>query len=209
MSEVKSTINWRSSCGADFSFVEKYLREKDALESVRRITRAEMSKGVLDAYNYIQDVDSLSKEYMLENQNRDVVEHNNRVYESYNINLNDGVPAYVDKELKQPVTELGIIDSQLLEQQRQNYLSELYDAIRIEGLSSYLSDDVMNVLDSDNFSFKAYDEAKMLEEAYEADKQSVKSKSMLAPDRDYSKGFDVDELGNVHDDGYGFDEEYN
>ena len=48
----------------------------------------------------------------------------------------------------------------------------------------------------------------MEQEAYEMQKaDDAKKKSMLKPNRDYSKGFEEDEHGNLIDDDYGFDDD--
>lgn len=207
MSDVKGTGNWTSHCGADFGFVETYLREKQALPSIRRSTRAMLNQEVLKSYNYIQNVCEDNSAAMLKNEQDGVTQHNNFVFELYDINPKDGIPAYVDKELQQPVTELSDTNKRFLEEQRCFYLSELYDAVRKDGLDSYLSEDVMNVLNSDKFSFQTYSESKMLEEVHAIEKEEVrKLKLVSTPNRDYSTGFEMDDSGNLQDDGYGFEE---
>ena len=207
MSDVKGTSNWTSHCGADFGFVDAYLREKQVLPSIRRSTRAMLNQEVLKSYDYIQEVYANNSAVMLKNEQDGVTRHNNFVFELYNINPKDGVPAYIEKELQQPVTDLSDTNKKLLEEQRCFYLSELYDAVRQDGLDSYLSEDVIGVLNSDKFSFQAYSEAKMLEEAHEIEKEDArKSKLISTPNRDYSTGFEMDDSGNLQDDGYSFDE---
>lgn len=207
MSEVTGTKNWTSHCGADFSFLDTYLREKEALPSVRRSTRAEMNKGVLQAYEHIQNVHASHVDELLREVNQDIDAHNTRVLEKHNINPNDGIPAYVDRELRQPVTELEPTGKQLMEDERQYHLSELYDAVRKDGLDSYLSDDVMQVLNSDSFSYQKYDEEQSMAEYYEQERAEARlAQSKPVPNRDYSKGFALDDAGQMIDDGYGFEE---
>lgn len=207
MSDVKGTGNWTSHCGADFGFVETYLREKQALPFIRRSTRAMLNQEVMKSYEYIQNIHEMNSAAMLENEQNGVIQHNNFVYELYNVNPKDGIPNYVEKELQSPVTELSDTNKQILEEQRCIYLSELYDAVRKDGLFSYLSEDVMDVLNSDKFSFQSYSESKMLEEVHEIEKEEVrKSKLMPTSNRDYSTGFEMDDSGNLQDDGYGFEE---
>lgn len=209
MNGVHKTVssNWTSHSGADLKCIDECLREKAILKYIRRGTVDLLNQGVLDAYNLIQDVSENNKVAMLEGENAVITLHNNLIYELNNINPKDGVPAYVENELLDPVSELSDMGKYVVEEQRQCHLSELYDAVMKDGLDSYLSDDVKDVLNADSYSFQTYSEAKMLEQAHEIEKNDAqKAKNAVKPNRDYSQGFEIDEAGNQLDDGYGFDE---
>lgn len=187
-------------------FLDKYLREKEVLGSIRRCTRDELNKGVLQAYEFIQDVYDSDCEERLNDINRDVETHNQLVYGANNICEGDILPSYFAKDLQDTVTDLSDVNKYDLEERRQFHLSELYDAVRKDGLDSYLSDDVMDVLNSDSFSFRSYDDYKLLGEMHEQDKKKSVKDDLQSKPRDYSLGFELDENGNVMVDDFGFEE---
>lgn len=202
------TANWTSHCGGNFSFIDTFIREKANLGYLRRGTEQRLNSEVLDAYHYIQDVSANESAELLQSQQDAIKSANQAVLDRENINPNDGIPAYVSNQLIPDISELDMADCMMIEDQRRSYLSEFYDAVRKDGFDSYLSEDVKAELNSDSFSFDIYDKAMMEQEAYEMQKaDDAKKKSMLKPNRDYSKGFEEDEHGNLIDDGYGFDDD--
>lgn len=202
------TANWTSHCGGNFGFIDAFIREKANLGYLRRGTEQRLNSEVLDAYHYIQDVSANESAELLQSQQDAIESANQAVLDRENINSSDGIPAYVSNQLLPSISELDMTDSVRIEEQRRQYLSEFYDAVRKDGFDSYLSDDVKEVLNSDSFSFDTYNQAMMEQEAYEMQKaDDAKKKSMVKPNRDYSKGFEADEHGNLIDDGYGFDDD--
>lgn len=202
------TANWTSHCGGNFSFIDTFVREKANLGYLRRGTEKRLNAEVLDAYHYIQDVSANESAELLQSQQDAIKSANQAVLDRENINPNDGIPAYVSNQLIPDISELDMADCMMIEDQRRSYLSEFYDAVRKDGFDSYLSDDVKAELNADSFSFDTYDKAMMEQEAYEMRKaDDAKKKLMVKPNRDYSKGFEEDEHGNLIDDGYGFDDD--
>ena len=202
------TANWTSHCGGNFSFIDTFIREKANLGYLRRGTEQRLNSEVLDAYHYIQDVSAKESAELLQSRCDEIESANQSVLDRENINPNDGIPAYVSNQLLPDISELDMTDRMMIEEQRRNYLSEFYDAVRKDGFDSYLSDEVKDELNSDSFSFDTYDKAMMEQEAYEMQQaENIKKKSMIKPNRDYSKGFEEDEHGNLIDDGYGFDDD--
>lgn len=202
------TANWTSHCGGNFGFIDTFIREKANLGYLRRGTEQRLNAEVLDSYHYIQDVSANESAELLQSQQDAIKSANQAVLDRENINPNDGIPAYVSNQLIPDISELDMADCMMIEDQRRSYLSEFYDAVRKDGFYSYLSDDVKAELNADSFSFDTYDKAMMEQEAYEMQKaDDAKKKSMLKPNRDYSKGFEEDEHGNLIDDGYGFDDD--
>lgn len=202
------TANWTSHCGGNFSFIDTFIREKANLGYLRRGTEKRLNAEVLDAYHYIQDVSANESAELLQSQQDAIKSANQTVLDRENINPNDGIPAYVSNQLIPDISELDMVDCMMIEDQRRSYLSEFYDAVRKDGFDSYLSDDVKAELNADSFSFDTYDKAMMEQEVYEMRKaDDAKKKSMVKPNRDYSKGFEEDEHGNLIDDGYGFDDD--
>lgn len=202
------TANWTSHCGGNFGFIDAFIREKANLGYLRRGTERRLNSEVLDAYHYIQDVSANESAELLQSRQDAIAFANQAVLDRENINPNDGIPAYVSNQLLPGISELDMADCMMIEDQRRSYLSEFYDAVRKDGFDSYLSDDVKEVLNSDSFSFDTYNQAMMEQEAYEMQKaDDAKKKSMVKPNRDYSKGFEADEHGNLIDDGYGFDDD--
>lgn len=202
------TANWTSHCGGNFGFIDTFIREKANLGYLRRETEKRLNAEVLDAYHYIQDVSANESAELLQSQQDAIKSANQAVLDRENINPNDGIPAYVSNQLIPDISELDMADCMMIEDQRRSYLSEFYDAVRKDGFDSYLSDDVKAELNADSFSFDTYDKAMMEQEAYEMQKaDDAKKKSMVKPNRDYSKGFEEDEHGNLIDDGYGFDDD--
>lgn len=202
------TANWTSHCGGNFGFIDTFIREKANLGYLRRRTEQRLNAEVLDAYHYIQDVSANESAELLHSQQDAIKSANQAVLDRENINPDDGIPAYVSNQLIPDISELDMADCMMIEDQRRSYLSEFYDAVRKDGFDSYLSEDVKAELNSDSFSFDTYDKAMMEQEAYEMQKaDDAKKKSMLKPNRDYSKGFEEDEHGNLIDDGYGFDDD--
>lgn len=202
------TANWTSHCGGNFGFIDTFIREKANLGYLRRGTEQRLNSEVLDAYRYIQDVSANESAELLQSQQDAIKSANQAVLDRENINPDDGIPAYVSNQLIPDISELDMADCMMIEDQRRSYLSEFYDAVRKDGFYSYLSDDVKAELNADSFSFDTYDKAMMEQEAYEMQKaDDAKKKSMVKPNRDYSKGFEEDEHGNLIDDGYGFDDD--
>lgn len=202
------TANWTSHCGGNFGFIDTFIREKANLGYLRRGTEQRLNSEVLDAYHYIQDVSANESAELLQSQQDAIKSANQAVLDRENINPDDGIPAYVSNQLVPDISELDMADCMMIEDQRRSYLSEFYDAVRKDGFYSYLSDDVKAELNADSFSFDTYDKAMMEQEAYEMKKaDDAKKKSMLKSNRDYSKGFEEDEHGNLIDDGYGFDDD--
>ena len=202
------TANWTSHCGGNFGFIDTFIREKANLGYLRRGTEQRLYSDVLDAYHYIQDVSANESAELLQSQQDAIKSANQAVLDRENINPNDGIPAYVSNQLVPDISELDMADCMMIEDQRRSYLSEFYDAVRKDGFYSYLSDDVKAELNADSFSFDTYDKAMMEQEAYEMQKaDDAKKKSMVKSNRDYSKGFEEDEHGNLIDDGYGFDDD--
>lgn len=202
------TANWTSHCGGNFGFIDTFIREKANLGYLRRGTEQRLNDEVLDAYYHIQDVSAKESADLLQSRRDEIESANQAVLDRENINSKDGIPAYVSNQLLPSISELSMTDSVMMEEQRRQYLSEFYDAVRKDGFDSYLSDDVKEVLNSDSFSFDTYNQAMMEQETYEMQKaDDAKKKSMLKPSRDYSKGFEADEHGNLIDDGYGFDDD--
>lgn len=202
------TANWTSHCGGNFGFIDTFIREKANLGYLRRVTEQRLNSEVLDAYHYIQDVSANESAELLQSQQDAIKSANQAVLDRENINPDDGIPAYVSNQLIPDISELDMADCMMIEDQRRSYLSEFYDAVRKDGFYSYLSDDVKAELNADSFSFDTYDKAMMEQEAYEMQKaDDAKKKSMVKPNRDYSKGFEEDEHGNLIDDGYGFDDD--
>lgn len=202
------TANWTSHCGGNFGFIDTFIREKANLGYLRRGTEHRLNAEVLDAYHYIQDFSANESAELLQSQQDAIKSANQAVLDRENINPNDGIPAYVSNQLVPDISELDMADCMMIEDQRRSYLSEFYDAVRKDGFYSYLSDDVKAELNADSFSFDTYDKAMMEQEAYEMQKaDDAKKKSMVKPNRDYSKGFEEDEHGNLIDDGYGFDDD--
>ena len=202
------TANWTSHCGGNFGFIDTFIREKANLGYLRRGTEQRLNAEVLDAYYYIQDVSANESAELLQSQQDAIKSANQAVLDRENINPDDGIPAYVLNQLIPDISELDMADCMMIEDQRRSYLSEFYDAVRKDGFYSYLSDDVKAELNADSFSFDTYDKAMMEQEAYEMQKaDDAKKKSMVKPNRDYSKGFEEDEHGNLIDDGYGFDDD--
>ena len=202
------TANWTSHCGGNFGFIDTFIREKANLGYLRRGTEQRLNSEVLDAYHYIQDVSANESAELLQSQQDAIKSANQAVLDRENINPNDGIPAYVSNQLVPDISELDMADCMMIEDQRRSYLSEFYDAVRKDGFYSYLSDDVKAELNADSFSFDTYDKAMMEQEAYEMQKaDDAKKKSMVKSNRDYSKGFEEDEHGNLIDDGYGFDDD--
>lgn len=202
------TANWTSHCGGNFGFIDTFIREKANLGYLRRGTEQRLNADVLDAYHYIQSVSANESAELLQSRQDEIAFANHAVLDRENINPKDGIPAYVSNQLLPSISELDMTDIVRIEEQRRQYLSEFYDAVRKDGFDSYLSDDVKEVLNSDSFSFDTYDKAMTEQEAYEMQKaDDAKKKSMVKPNRDYSKGFEEDEHGNLIDDGYGFDDD--
>lgn len=205
---ITGTANWTSHCGGNFGFIDTFIREKANLGYLRRGTEQRLNSEVLDAYHYIQDFSANESAELLQSQQDAIKSANQAVLDRENINPNDGIPAYVSNQLVPDISELDMADCMMIEDQRRSYLSEFYDAVRKDGFYSYLSDDVKAELNADSFSFDTYDKAMMKQEAYEMQKaDDAKKKSMVKPNRDYSKGFEEDEHGNLIDDGYGFDDD--
>lgn len=202
------TANWTSHCGGNFGFIDTFVREKANLGYLRRGTECRLNDEVLDAYHYIQDFSANESAELLQSRQDEIESANQAVLDRENINPKDGIPAYVSNQLLPGISELDMTDRMIIEEQRRNYLSEFYDAVRKDGFDSYLSDEVKDELNSDDFSFDTYDKAMMEQEAYELQQaENAKKESMPKPNRDYSKGFEEDECGNLIDDGYGFDDD--
>lgn len=207
--DVTGTANWTSNCGADFGFLDNFLREKAHLGYVRRLTQDEMSQQVLDAYEHIQNASQTEADDMLSEMQQDTSRLNEQTFSEENVDPDDGVPAYMESKMQSVPTELSSADMAVVEERRQFYLTELYDALRTDGLYAYLSDDTMDVLNSDDFAFHVYDANMTRQEMQDAlaqAKQEQPKETDLSHHRDYSKGFEMDEKGNEVDDGYGFGE---
>lgn len=204
--EVTGTKNWTSNCGADFSFLDDFLREKANLKFVRQSTQEIMSNQVLDAYQHIQEASQTEADDFLSESRAEAERLNEEIYARENINPDDGVPAYVEEQLHEVPETLSETDAAEVEKRRQFYLSELYDAMRTEGLDSYLLDGTMAVVNSDSFSFHAYDAEMTRQEIAEAEAEMADTPKLdtdVAHHRDYAKGFEMDDAGNEVDDGYG------
>lgn len=211
MSTIKTTgtANWTSHCGGNFGFVDTFLREKAYLGYLRRGTEREINEQVVAAYEHIQGVSEQEANDLLTANQDSVKSYNQSVLDREHINTADGIPYYVESQLQTEPSALSPTDQYLVEEQRQFYLSELYDAVRKDGLDSYLSADTMEILNSDNFSYQTYNEAMMQQEAYDAmqaEQRRPVPKTDLSYHRDYSHGFEEDEKGDLVDDGFGFEE---
>lgn len=202
------TANWTSHCGGNFDFIDTFIREKANLGYLRRGTEQRLNGEVLAAYHYIQDFSAKESAELLQSRQNAIESANQAVLDRENINPDDDIPAYVSNQLLSSISELDMTDRMVIEEQRINYLAEFYDAVRKDGFDSYLSDEVKDELSSDDFPFDIYDKVMTEQEAYEIKQaEDAKKKSMPKPNRDYSKGFEEDEHGNLVDDGYGFDDD--
>ena len=185
--EKTGTSNWQSSCGADFSFVDKFVRNKAISTRVFQSVREEADKKVVEAYEYIQDVSDNEAANWLDEIRAEVQRQNDLILEQENVNPEDGfgIPAYVESELCPEPVELSSGEKQMIEENRQLYLSELYNAVMKDGLDSYLSEDTLSVLNSDKtFPYQAYAKSVMLEEAHEMEQQAqreAKAKAAQEP----------------------------
>lgn len=185
--EKTGTSNWQSSCGADFSFVDKFVRNKAISPRIFQSVREEADKKVVEAYEYIQDVSDNEAADWLDEMRADVQRQNDLILAQENVNPEDGfgIPAYVESKLYPEPVELSSGEKQMIEENRQLYLSELYNAVMKDGLDSYLSEDTLDVLNSDKtFPYQAYAESVMLEEAHEMEQQvqrEAKAKAAQEP----------------------------
>ena len=203
--EKTGTSNWQSSCGADFSFVDKFVRNKAISTRVFQSVREEADKKIVEAYEYIQDVSDNEAADWLDEMRADVQRQNDLILAQENVNHEDGfgIPAYVESKLYPEPVELSSGEKQMIEENRQLYLSELYNAVMKDGLDSYLSEDTLSVLNSDkSFPYQAYAESVMLEEAHEMEQQAqreAKAKAKAAQEPRVSSDYLIPDEQNDYE----------
>lgn len=202
--------NWQSDCGADFGFVELFYNDYEHLNGhVRQSVVDRINCDVVTAKQYIEDYITQSKQESVKGVQSFAEGYNQGVLEREGINPADGIPAYVEAQLMQTGTQ----DAMLQQVERDSsgeydfYRCQLFEAIEEHGITSYLTDDTINCLNGENGAFSDYRAYKLSKLEREARELEAKERAKYPkPNRDYSTPFELDEDGQMVDDGFGFEE---